>query len=230
MAIFSLHHKTIGLSTHKVGTTSAHIRYICRASTASNVITNLLPEGTYRIASWFDRREPLLRKNARMVDKIMVALPLELNIDQRVALIEKFLSEITGNKIPWIAAFHQLGKDEANPHVHIAIHDRDLDTGKTLCGLSMQGSTQKIRELWAKLINESLKVAGYDVEVTYKSLKEQGITRKPTIHEGVIVRAMEKKGLKPHSKEFLDKKGRKIDYKSIDNGITRSEYNRGITD
>ena len=89
MAIFSLNHKSVGRTTHKPGTAAAHIRYITRAKTARIFLTNGFdsswPPG--KIASHIRKEEEADRKNARVIDKIMVALPLELDEAQREAVV-----------------------------------------------------------------------------------------------------------------------------------------------
>ncbi len=226
MAIYSLNHKTVGLSTHEAGNSGAHIRYICRCSTVRAVLSNQMPETPMKIARWFDKREKELRKNARMLDKIMVALPIEFDEYEREALVERFVYEITSNEVPWIAAIHDKGKDARNPHAHIAIHDRDLETGKTKCQLSEQGSTQKIRVLWKEVLNDALEKAGLDQRVDERSLRAQGIDRKPQIHVGPKAKAMMEKGITPKSKNRIDKRGREIRYVDIDQGRTRDDYNK----
>lgn len=53
------------------------------------------------------------------------------------------------------------------------------------------------RERWEIMQNNALEREGYNVRVSRKSLKEQGIDRLPGIHEGVG-RALEKKGIKSY--------------------------------
>ena len=50
------------------------------------------------------------------------------------------------------------------------------------------------RKTWAEAINKHLELAGFDVRVDYRSFKDQGIDRQPTIHEGVFAIRMERKG------------------------------------
>lgn len=77
-----------------------------------------------------------MRKNARVIDKIRIALPAELDETQRAALVESFMADLCGRRVPWFAAIHQYGQDAHNPHAHIAVHDRDVETGKRMLRLS----------------------------------------------------------------------------------------------
>ena len=50
------------------------------------------------------------------------------------------------------------------------------------------------REAWADVTNKHLECAGIDERIDHRSHAERGIDEKPTIHEGVASRAMERKG------------------------------------
>lgn len=230
MAIFSINHKSVGRSTHKPGTAAAHIRYICRAKTARVFLTNGFPEewAPGKIASELRKQEQLDRKNARIIDKIMVALPIELTEAERERTVISFIHAITEHQVPWIAAFHDLEQDADNPHCHIVIRDRHLETGKPVCGLTDRGSTTALRILWEEVLNQALKDGGYDVQVDRRSLKEQGIDRDPQIHVGPKAKAMLEQGIKLRSKDKLDGRGREIRYTEIDEGLTRYEHNELI--
>ena len=187
MAIYSLQHKSIGLSTHPPGTAAAHIRYIMRAGTVRKTLVNgYAGDEISDIVRAINKAEKVERRNARMLDKIMVALPLELTEGQREKAVTLFLKELTDDQVPWVAAFHDLGKDASNPHSHIAIRDRHLETGRVYCDLNKQGSTQKIRVLWQDVLNRVLAESGVDVRVDHRSLQDQGIDRKPGKHQGPI--------------------------------------------
>jgi hypothetical protein len=230
MAIFSINHKSVGRSTHKPGTAAAHIRYICRAKTARIILTNGFPNDwpSGKIASEIRKQEEADRKNARIIDKIMVALPIELTENEREGVVLSFIHAITEHKVPWIAAFHDLQQDADNPHCHIVIRDRHLETGKPVCGLTDKGSTTALRILWEEVLNRALKDGGYDVQVDRRSLKERGIDRKPQIHVGPKAKAMLDQGIKLSSKDKIDRRGREIRYTEIDDGLTRYEHNQLI--
>lgn len=51
------------------------------------------------------------------------------------------------------------------------------------------------REAWANAVNRSLERYGFDERVDHRSLADQGRDEQPTIHEGVIARALEAKGV-----------------------------------
>ena len=51
------------------------------------------------------------------------------------------------------------------------------------------------REAWATAANRCLELAGHDSRIDHRSHAERGLEERPTIHEGVVARAMEKKGV-----------------------------------
>ena len=134
--------------------------------------------------AWLEEQEQNSRKNARVIDKIMVALPIELNTDQRKQLVKDFLQSLTKGQVPWYAAIHQSGKDQSNPHCHIIIRDKSVLNGRRVALLSEKGSTKRIREQWAQEASMALKKAGYDITLDHRSYKEQGIAKKPGKHKG----------------------------------------------
>ena len=51
------------------------------------------------------------------------------------------------------------------------------------------------RKAWADTTNAHLERAGADARIDYRSHAERGLDEQPTIHEGVVARALEKKGI-----------------------------------
>jgi len=199
LAIYSLNHKHIGRSTHEAGTAGAHLAYITRASACTFVLGKHLPlpyPGYVEQARvWMDKQEDSDRKNARVVDKFTLALPIELDYEQRNALVERFAERLTRGQTPWLAAIHAKGKDVDNPHCHFVLRDRHIETGKRAIGMSEKGSTDRVRLLWEQVANEALEEAGSDARIDRRSLKDQGITdRDPQKHIGPIAKAIEDDG------------------------------------
>nr|WP_262913787.1 MobA/MobL family protein [Rhizobium halophilum] len=175
------------------------------------------------------------RKNGRVADKIMLALPRELDSEERVQLVRDFAEDLTKGRASWLAAFHDKGKDARNPHAHLVVRDRDIRTGRRVIGLSDVGSTERIRQLWEVHANRALERAGVAVRIDRRSLAKQGIEREPTIHEGPRSIAMDRRGVVPESQSKTVRNGpgagspeRVVDYRSIDKGSTRPGYNRSL--
>ena len=194
-----------------------------------------MPAQSAKARSWIRREEDADRANARVVDKVLLALPRELNSSQRAALVREFAEQITLGRASWLAAFHDDGDDLHNPHVHLVVRDRDPETGKRVCGMSERGSTERLRELWERHANEALKNSGRSERIDRRTLAAQGISRQPTIHEGLSARDMEMRARRIQSKavEYRNgtgarSKSRKVDYRKLDKGHSRPAYNRSI--
>lgn len=235
MAIFSLHHSPIGKSTQaQPYTAAAHIGYITRKDAMRAMDGARMPGKTPReVASYLRDCEDQDRKNARVLDKVMLALPRELNAMQRAALVRDFAEHVTKGKAQWLAAFHDKGKDRNNPHCHLVLRDRDPATGKRVIGTSEKGSTERLRQQWELFANRALKDAGRKERVDRRTLKAQGIDREPTIHEGPQSQAMDKRGAEPKSRRrtVRNRPGsrsptRQVDYRAIDKGRSRPALNR----
>jgi hypothetical protein len=175
------------------------------------------------------------RKNARVIDKIMLALPRELNAQQRLALVRAYAEAITQGRASWLAAFHERGKDAQNPHCHLVIRDRDHESGKRVFGMSEKGSTERLRVLWEKQANHALQQAQKEARIDRRTLEAQGIERAPTIHEGVRGRRMHKARRKVRSRSrsarnsaLAKSRSRTVNYPSIDNGRSRCSHNEQV--
>lgn len=184
MAIFSLNHKPIGKTKHPKGRAGSHIRYISRTGASPVILTNGISKDWREAKSWFDQEEQNDRKNARVADRIMIALPIELNSDQRISLVQDYLQEISNNEIPWFVAIHQEGKDKNNPHAHIILRDKSILSGSRVIKTSERGSTTFLREKWSERANMALQDAGINETIDHRSNAERKIEKEPGMHRG----------------------------------------------
>ena len=232
VAIYSLNHSSIGRSTHAAGTAGAHVGYITRSAACREVMAERMPTaqpgkrgGAAR--AWLDDQEAGDRKNGRVIDKVMLALPRELTPEQQSALVRGFAEEVTQGRAPWLAAIHQDHPD--NPHAHLVIRDKDPETGKRVIGLSEKGSTDRLREAWEVAANLALAKAGRDERIDRRSLKDQGLEREATVHIGPQAAAMERQGkeIVSQTREVRTRKGtlREVRWAEIDGGERRSAHN-----
>lgn len=236
MAIYSLHHQPIGKSTQaRPHTSAAHVRYITRPSAASRIDAERMPKKPGGAATFMVASENADRKNARASDKLMLALPRELDAEQRAQLVRGFAEDVTRGRAPWLAAFHDQGKDAHNPHAHLVIRDRDPDSGRRVAGLSEKGSTDRLRALWETHANRALEKAGRSERIDRRTLEEQGIRREPTVHEGPKAQQMDRRGARPESRRrrYRNRPGsrlpyREVDYRHVDGGRSRPEHNRSL--
>lgn len=251
MAIYSLNVASVGKSTHAPGTAGAHVRYIAREDACTHLDGAHMPTDPATARAWMDAQERRDRKNARIIDKLRVAIPRELNAAQRVELVRAFVIDVTGGRTPWLAAFHQTGEDVHNPHAHIIVRDRDFETGKRVLRWSDSprdreklglppNAVAHIRERWEALANEALARAGHAVRIDRRTLEAQGIDRIPTIHIGPQAQHIEREVSPPVSQARPQRKRRlrqsghpgrdTADYPYIDAGRTRKERNAEIID
>ena len=254
MAIYSLRLSSVGKTTQKQPFTgAAHLKYITRKEAVTHVMAARMPDTRRQAIAWLKREERDDRKNARVIDKVVLALPKELSRAHWKALVTAFAEALTRGRASWFAAFHTKGKDAGNPHCHLVLRDRDFETGRRVVFLSagpkeaaerrVKGKAapttlKAIRELWAKCANAALQVAGRTERIDHRSLRAQGQARPAQVHEGPNVRAMHKRGTRPRSRDRLvrnsplgkGKAGRTrvVRYAAIDRGMTRVEYNAAL--
>ncbi|BAV53040.1 Probable conjugal transfer protein traA (plasmid) [Mesorhizobium loti] len=236
MAIYSLRHQPIGKSTQaRPFTSAAHVRYIMRRGAVGRIEAARMPATKGRAARFMQLGEEADRKNARVADKLLLALPRELDAEQRAQLVRDYAEDVTRGRAPWLAAFHDKGKDEQNPHVHLVVRDRDPTTGKRVAGLSENGSTERLRALWEDHANRALEGAGRAERIDRRTLKAQGIDRAPTIHEGPRAQQMDRRGVQPKSQVRNRRNApgsrspaRAVNYPAIDEGRSRPAYNRAL--
>ena len=161
--------------------------------------------------SWANDRQQLWneveraekRKNSTVAREFEVALPNELNKEQRIALVQDFAKQIVARH--GCAVDAHLHDDKAsykskeNQHAHIMLTTRRLEpegfTKKTReLDEKKSGEVVYWREQWAKTANEHLRE--YGIEIDHRSLKDQGLEREPTIKMGVAASALERRGIK----------------------------------
>lgn len=246
MAIYSCNLRSIGRTTHATGTAGAHLRYIGREGAASQTLAAHMPENAQAARTWMDGHEREARKNARLCDKIRLALPRELDEAQRAQLVQDYMHGLTRNRVPWYAAIHQTGKDAHNPHAHIVVVDRDIETGKRVLmlsdstrdrekkGLPGPAAVEWVRERWEHHANQALERAGHAARIDRRTLEAQGIEREPQIHVGPRAQHIDTQVKRPESKPVPAPTPRMpervIDYPMIDAGRTRRERNGEIID
>jgi hypothetical protein len=73
MAIYSLSHKTISKRADTPRAAGSHVAYITRKSAATQVLGARMPLDPALARTWIDQQEAADRKNARIIDKIMIA-------------------------------------------------------------------------------------------------------------------------------------------------------------
>jgi hypothetical protein len=231
MAIFSLHHSFVGRSTHPAGAASAYARYMTRNETCTVILGERMPLDK-QVYAWLDDQEKNDRKNARVVDRVVVALPSELSREQNIELLQAYGERLTEGRASWMAAIHDGPGDIDNPHAHIIFRDRDIETGRRVMLTSEAGSTQRLRQAWEEEVNLALERAGRDERVDRRSLADQGIDREPQLHVGPAAQRLAERQheFESNAKQITRLIAGKpsevtVNYPVIDEGRTRYEEN-----
>lgn len=165
---------------------------------------------------WNEVENAEKRKNSTVAREFEVALPHELNEEQRIALVQDFAKQIVARH--GCAVDAHLHDDRSrnkkqNFHAHIMLSTRKLEqdgfTTKTReLDERKSGEVVYWREQWAKTTNEHLHEHGIRdknnnlIGIDHRSLKDQGLEREPTIKMGVGASALERKGIKTELGNF----------------------------
>ena len=91
-----------------------------------------------------------------------------------------------------------LSAAEAQGLVRASKHPKSTKYGRQNPIAEKWNSDEQIvawRKAWADTTNAHLERAGADAQIDHRSHAERGLDEQPTIHEGVIARALEKKGI-----------------------------------
>ena len=156
MTSFHFEHDYVSRTKDPPGTAGRWPLYIARPEANPYIEAYGMPNSAEDAEKWLNERETKMRKNARVLDTLIIGLPRELPLAQNIALVRRYLQDLTGNRCAWFFGIHRQEPGESNPHAHIIIHDRDLETGKAVCLLSQNGSTARIRALWGKHLEAAL--------------------------------------------------------------------------
>ena len=192
----------------------------------SEIISNLDIE-IKRAELWNLSEEKENRKDARTAREWVIALPDELNPEQRTLLAKDFAQSLVDRyNVVADLAIHEPSKggSDKNHHAHILLTTRqaqlDQDyqltlTTKTVIELSntkrkalgMTTSQEEIKEIraaWADLANKALEQAGYQDRIDHRSYVDQGKDLQPTIHEGSKVTQLRRQGIETEISRFND--------------------------
>jgi MobA/MobL family len=141
------------------------------------------------------------RKDSQLARSLVLALPTELNNQEKIALVKDFANKnFVGRGMIADINIHHISS--SNPHAHILLTMRELEEneGKISFGKKDRSWNEKAllkdqRESWGSLTNEYLANNGIDNRIDHRSYADQGIEQIPQIHIGVAASAMEKRGI-----------------------------------
>ncbi|HDR6313178.1 TPA: MobA/MobL family protein [Bacillus cereus] len=138
---------------------------------------------------------------AQVSREINFALPIELSHEEQKRMVREYVQENFVDKgMISDVAIHR--DNPANPHAHVMLTMRGVNeegfekTKTSTRHWNNKDNVEIWREKFADITNKYLMENGIEKKVDHRSLKEQGINRIPQIHEGMVGRQMEKKGIK----------------------------------
>jgi hypothetical protein len=145
-----------------------------------------------RATLWNVIEQTETRINSTVAREFEIALPDELNAEQRRALALRFAQDLVArHRFVADVCIHEPSRDgdERNHHAHILCSTRRLDGGvfteKTReLDEVKQGEVVYWRERFAQVQNRFLREAGHPERVDHRSLEDQGINRRPGVHLG----------------------------------------------
>lgn len=156
-----------------------------------------------REALWNAAEKMEARKDAVPARELLLALPHELDFQQRRGLVREFVKEhLVARGMIADVAMHTPGKqgDERNFHAHIMVTTRAVGPKGFGRKPPEWWSPKMVREWragWAKIQNEHLRrrLGPNAPQVSHLSLAERGVDRAPTVHLGPSATALERKNI-----------------------------------
>lgn len=159
------------------------------------------------------------RKNSTVAREVLIALPHELQPDQRHSLVQQIAQRLADRyQVAGTAAIHQPDQegDNRNHHAHVLMTTRRLEKTGDLGAKTREldakatgaGEVKWIRAMVAGETNSALARAGLAERVDHRSLAEQQaaaleagdqqradeLDRLPTVHEGPTVTDIRRRG------------------------------------
>lgn len=149
-----------------------------------------------RATLWNKVEQVEKRKDSQLCREVEVAIPRELTIDQKKALVICFAnSQFVGKGMVADVNIHHIEGD--NPHAHILLTTREITPdGFGQKNREWNDKEQLIewRQEWEYYVNDALTMAGFNQKVDHRTLEAQNIDRIPTIHLGPNIIDMERRG------------------------------------
>ena len=160
-----------------------------------------LPDGTNIDTStlWNMAEQSEKRINSRTARKLTLALPRESTSEEHLKILNEYRLFIQNRyQVATTISIHT--DNPENPHAHIMFTTRRVENGqltKKTRELDDKVSGSKeitlMRKEWANVCNKYLERHG--IAISHLSYKERGIDKIPMKHLGVVVSALERKGI-----------------------------------
>lgn len=155
---------------------------------------------------WNSAEQAEKRKDACVAREHEIALPHELNEEQRLDLVKIYAQDLADRHNCAVDfAIHAPGKGERgknlNWHAHVLCttrqvsgHELGQKCQREKSGRDRRADLEYERDRWAKTTNLALSNAGINAYVDHRSLEAQGINRPAGIHNGPVVTSILRRG------------------------------------
>jgi hypothetical protein len=150
-----------------------------------------------RAQLWNQVEKTERRGDAQLARELVVAIPKELDREQRRALVREYVQEqFVSRGMVADVAYHWVAK---NPHAHIMLTMREIGPEGFSAKKNREWNRPELleqwREQWATSANRALDRAGREERIDHRSLAEQGSERLPQVHLGPHASALERRGV-----------------------------------
>jgi ATP-dependent exoDNAse (exonuclease V) alpha subunit len=172
---------------------------------------------------WNAAEQAETRRNARVAREYLVALPVELDPDQRLRLVRNFSRELVERyRFVLDVAVHAPrdypDSDPRNFHAHLLATTREITPAGLAAKTTLEWGDGRraeaglrpavhelfhVRERWAAVTNEALRDAHIDARVDHRTLAAQGIDREPYPRIPRVAFEMERHGYRSEQAERL---------------------------
>ena len=219
MAIYHLHMQTISRADGRSAVAAAAYRAASRLTAADGRVFDFrrklgvvareifVPEGCPAISRqdlWLLAENTEKRKNSTLAREMDMAIPVELNKEERFKLTAKFCRWLAQEyQVAVDCCMHRKDKNDAqeNPHLHVMFTTRRYSQEGTLGAKTRELDDLKtrtthllhLREKWADFCNEYLQFYGETID--HRSFRDQGVDLLPQIHVGSAATTMARRGL-----------------------------------
>lgn len=205
------------IADHRTGEIHDYTR-----KTGVESVTMFLPDGAPTMTTaelWNLAESAENRKNSQVARELLVALPHELDDQQRRALVAEISTALVQRYgVAAEASIHRPDSegDQRNHHVHIMFTTRRMAADGTLGEKTRELDVKRtssvevtwIRQMVEDTTNRALELAGFDERIDMRSLEEQhaaalaagnmeaaaAADRLPTVHEGPEVTQIRRRG------------------------------------
>ncbi|MBZ9674569.1 MobA/MobL family protein [Mesorhizobium sp. ES1-1] len=183
---FRLEHSSVNRADKGDGYLAASANYAANDNKCAKILHINMAADRYAIRDYIQRHEEgISRKNARLGDKILLSLPTELSDEHRELATARFLWVITGEGRSRAAAFYHADKAH-NPHMHVILLDRDVETGQAVAMMGASRSnrmkaglepnaTEWLRKVWERQCNSVCEEFGYEIVMDRRTNLERGL-------------------------------------------------------